>query len=45
MAARPQSQSSLSQIEVVVHPGDEHLGSLEPESLQILVSLTSIVII
>ena len=28
-----------SQLRVVLHPGDEHVGSLEPESLQVLVSI------
>ena len=31
-------RSSTSQLEVELHPGDEYLGSLEPQSLQVLVS-------
>ena len=39
MAAQ-QQQPSHSRMEVEVHPWDEYLASLEPESLQVLVSVS-----
>ena len=39
--AAQQQRPSHSRMEVEVHPGDEYLASLEPESLQVLVSVWS----
>lgn len=33
----PGSQAQLGQLRLCLHPGDAYVGSLEPESLQVLV--------